>query len=117
MKDILLDSSGDIKLTPGGDISIVESPIQEAMIRMKWFLNEWAFDPGKGMPWFEHVFIKNPNEQYIKKLLTDQVMSIESVISVPKMNIAVEKKSRTATIMFSMQTSEGTYDKEVTLHA
>lgn len=116
MKDILLDENGDIAITKEGDLSIVESPIQAAMIKLKWFFGEWLYDPEKGIPWFEYVFLKNPNMAYIKSLLVEQMMEIEEVVSVPCLDIIFDTVKRSAVIRFEIQTSEETYRKEVLLH-
>lgn len=116
MKDIFLNENWDIDITKDGDILITESPIQAAMIKIKWFFGEWLYDPEKGIPWFEYVFQKNPNVAYMKSLLVNQMMEIEEVVSVPQLDIILDKVTRCAVINFEIQTSEETYRREVLLH-
>lgn len=116
MKDILLDKDGDIALTEDGDISLVTSPVQEVMIKLRWYFAEWVFDPEKGIPWFETVLVKNPDIDGIKKRLIRELLDVDDILEVPKMDISIDSGTRTAHISFRFRTSKETFDKEVVLH-
>lgn len=116
MKDILLDKDGDIALTEDGDISLVTSPVQEVMIKLRWYFAEWVFDPEKGIPWFEAVLVKNPDIDGIKKRLIRELLDVDDVLEVPKMNISIDSETRKTHISFQFRTSKETFDKEVVLH-
>lgn len=116
MKDILLDREGDIALTEEGDISLVTSPVQAVMIKLRWYFQEWVFDPEKGIPWFESVLIKGPDLDGIKKLLIREMMDVDDVLEVPVMDILYDPEMRTALVKFQIRTSEGTFNEEVVLH-
>lgn len=66
MLDIRLNEDGDIAISKNGDISTTESVRQAVMIRLRWIYDEWRLGPELGFPWFEEVFIKNPNTIKIK---------------------------------------------------
>ncbi len=116
MRDILLDRDGDIKLTEDGDILLVTSPVQEVLIKLRWYLAEWVFDPEKGIPWFESILIKNPDIEGIKKRLTREILEADDVLEVTSMDIRVWPDSRKALISFRFRTDKETYDEEVVLH-
>lgn len=116
MKDILLDKDGDIGLTKAGDISLVTSPVQEVLIKLRWYFAEWVFDPDKGIPWFESVLVKNPDVEGIKKRLIREMLDVDDVLEVTRMDIRIEAENRTAFIRFQFRTDKETYDEEVVLH-
>lgn len=116
MKDILLDERGDIALTPEGDISLVTSPVQAVLIKLRWYFAEWVFDPEKGIPWFESILVKNPDMEGIKKRLIREMMEVDDILEVPALDIRVDVRTRNAVISFQIRTSEGTYKEEVVLH-
>lgn len=116
MKDILLDRDGDIGLTEAGDILLVTSPVQEVLIRLRWYFAEWVFDPRKGIPWFESVLVKNPDIDGIKKRLVREMMEVDDVLEVTKIDIRVNPESRNTVIRFQFRTDKETYDEEVVLH-
>lgn len=116
MKDILLDREGDIALSTQGDISLVTSPVQAVMIKLRWFFQEWVFDPEKGIPWYESILIKKPDVDSIKKILIREMLEVEEVIEVPQLQVLLDAEKRTAMIRFQFRTSEEIYNEEVILH-
>lgn len=116
MKDILLDQEGDIALTADGDLSLVTSPVQAVLIRLRWYFREWIFDPEKGIPWFEQILVKRPDMDGIKKLLIREMLDTEDVLEVPMLDIMADPEKRTAMIRFRIRTSEEIYNGEVVLH-
>ncbi len=116
MKDILLDSGGDLALSPDGDISLVESPVQAVMIKLRWYLAEWVFDPEKGIPWYESILVKKPDLDGIRKILTREILDVDSVAEVTRMDIRLDPEDRTAVIRFRFRTDAETYNGEVVMH-
>ncbi len=116
MKDILLDKKGDIALTEEGDISLVTSPVQAVLIKLKWFFKEWVFDPEKGIPWFESILVKDPDIDGIKKRMIREMLDVDDVLEVPRLDISVDPKTRQADIRFTIRTDKETYEEEAVLH-
>ena len=79
MLDIRLNEDGDIAISKNGDISTTESVRQAVMIRLRWIYDEWRLGPELGFPWFEEVFIKNPNTIKIKTLVRDEILKVKEV--------------------------------------
>lgn len=117
MIDLKLTASGDLELSAAGDISATDSIVQAVRIRLLWFLDEWRLGPELGFPYFEHLFVKNPNETKLKYLIRETVMSVEGVNNVEEITISVDRKTRDAAISFTFTTDEDTYREEVTIHA
>lgn len=116
MKDILLDRDGDIRLTEAGDILLVTSPVQEVLIKFRWYFAEWVFDSEKGIPWFESILVKSPDIEGIKKRLIREMLEVDDVLEVTSLDIRVNPESRNAVIRFKFRTDKETYDEEVVLH-
>ena len=66
-----------------------------------------------GFPYFEEVFVKNPNEVKIKYLIRNTVMEVEGVKDVKAIEISLDKKTRKATITVIFCTDEDTFTEEV----
>lgn len=116
MRDILLDKEGDIALTDEGDIQLATSPVQEVLIKLRWYFAEWVFDPEKGIPWFESVLVKNPDLAGIKKRLVKEMLESDGVLEVPRIDLSVDPRTRQAHVSFQFRTDKETYDEEVVLH-
>jgi len=100
MKDFLLDGDGDLVLR-NGDIVITDSVIQAIRIRLKWFANEWRINKDYGIPYYEEVFIKNPNKQLIEERIKEEILTVEEVQEVTSVNIDVNTVTRKAVITFT----------------
>ena len=115
--DILLTGDGDIEITFTGDITLTQSIRQAVLIRLRWFFNEWRFDPQAGFPYYEEVLIKNPNMPKIKSLIRSEVMSVDGVIDAKNIEIIADNQKRRADVSFIIQTSEEIYREELRIYA
>lgn len=117
MKDLLLTESGDLYLSPEtGDIVITDSVQQAAIIRLKWFKDEWRINPDYGLPYYDEILIKNPNESLIRSRISEELLSIDEVETVDDIEISIDSKTRRAKITFSVTLTDGSdLTKEVSL--
>lgn len=113
MFDFKLDPSGDLELSAAGDISTTDSIIQAVRIRLLWFFQEWRYGPDMGLPYFEDILVKNPNESKIRHLVREAVMSVEGVTDATDISITIDRKTRHAIIALSISTDEETFREEV----
>jgi len=111
--DLKLDAGGDLELSATGDISATDSIVQAVRIRLLWFFSEWRLGPGFGIPYFENILVKNPNEVKVRHLIREAVMSVEGVTDVRGVDLSIDKKTRQATITVAFTTDEQTYTEEV----
>lgn len=116
MTDFLIDSNGDLSIDATGDIAITDSVVQAVMVRLKWFFAEWRLGPHFGFPYFEEVFVKNPNLTKIKSLLRETILSVEEVTKVINVEIVPDAESRKALIKFRFATEIETYNEEVVIY-
>ncbi len=114
--DILLDSGGDIKINDNGDLQLTESIRQSVQIRLRWFFAEWRFAPERGVPWFEDVFIKNPNDARIRQVIQEECMQVEGVLNAKNIKISNNITTRVAVISLIIVTTETIYNEEVSIN-
>jgi hypothetical protein len=114
MKDILLTADNDIYLnTDKRDIEITDSVRQAIKIRLLWFLNEWRFSPTFGMPYFEYIYVKNPDFELIKGFIRNAVKEVAEVIDCKEINFNLNAKTRKLSIKFIAVTSKETLKEEL----
>ena len=113
MLDILLDSSGDLKVSEGGDISLTQSVRQAIVIRLKWFLSEWRLGPDLGLDYWGTVLVKNPNYVKIRQAIRDEILSVEEVTAVNEVKLDHDARTRTLTVRYEAVTDEETLREEV----
>ena len=116
MVDIKLNRDGDIDVSAIGDISLTESVRQAVLIRLRWIYDEWRLGPELGFPWFEEVFVENPNTVKIRSLIRDEIMQVEEVTAAEVTSVNYDRAKRAATFVFTCSVGEATYREEVTLY-
>ena len=113
MIDFKIGAAGDLEITPAGDICTTSSIAQAVRIRLRWFLNEWRLAPAMGFPYFEEVFVKNPNLSKIRFLLREEIMAVEGVSEVVSITIAPDPHTRKADIAVIFTAGNETFREEV----
>lgn len=116
MLDIRLNEDGDIAISKNGDISTTESVRQAVMIRLRWIYDEWRLGPELGFPWFEEVFIKNPNTIKIKTLVRDEILKVKEVKAATVTSVDYNPAKRMATFRYTVTVGEDTFREEVMLY-
>lgn len=117
MKDVLLTEDGDLIISESGDISITDSVRQAIRVRLRWFFQEWRLGPEIGVPYYEDVFVKNPNDLRIQQLMRDEILTVEEVTDVRDVSLSVNARERTATIKYIAAVGEETFREEVLINA
>lgn len=110
--DILLDGNGDLAFK-GTDIVLANSVRQKIKIRLKWFFQEWRWDDEAGVPYFEYLFVKNPDIDQIKELVEEQIFNVDEITEVNDVSIEIDSLKRSAVIRYEAVTDEKTYKEEV----
>lgn len=116
MLDIKLNDDGDLDVSPFGDISTTESVRQAVLIRLRWIYDEWRLGPEYGFPWFEEVFVKNPNTVKIKQLIREEILKVTEVKAAEVTRVDYDPAKRTAKFYYTVKVGEETYREEVTLY-
>ena len=116
MIDIRLNKDGDIDVSQIGDISLTESVRQAVLIRLRWIYGEWRLGPELGFPWFEEVFVKNPNTPKIRQLVRDEILQVEGVTAADVQSVTYDQAKRTAKFVYTCGVGEAIFREEVELH-
>lgn len=114
--DILLDSGGDILVSNTADITPKYSVRQDVKIRLQWFLEEWRFAPEYGLPYFDEVFIKNPNLDRIAQIIREEAAKVTDVTEVRDVRVSLDKATRRAVIFLTIVTEYGAFIEEVKIN-
>lgn len=116
MLDILLDGGGDYKISDTGDIVLTQSVRQAICIRLKWFLGEWRLGPLIGLDYWGTVLVKNPNLVKVRQAIRDEILSVDEVTAVNRVDLKADAASRQLIVSFEAVTSEETFREEVKIN-
>lgn len=114
--DILLDSKGDLYVSPEGDIALGNSVAQKIRIRLLWFEGEWKWDVDEGLPYMSDLFIKNPDVDTFEGIVRSKIFEVDEVTDVREVLVDYDRQTRIATIKYTALTDYETIKEEVKLN-
>lgn len=114
--DILLDSKGDLFVSPEGDIALGNSVAQKIRIRLLWFEGEWKWDVDEGLPYMSDLFIKNPDVDTFEGIVRSKIFEVDEVTDVKEVLVDYDRHTRIATIRYTALTDYETIKEEVKLN-
>lgn len=89
---------------PGADLQLIgDGPgLQQAVnIALKFFLGEWFLDQSVGVPWFQDIFIKNPNPAAIQAIIRSTILAVPGITSVSNVTISSPGQARSIKISWA----------------
>lgn len=113
--DILLDSNGDLFLSPKGDIVLGDSVAQKIRIKLLWLEGEWKWDREKGMPYMESLLVKNPDTDFFEGVIRSKIFEVDEITEVKEVSVTYDNKSRKAVIRYTALTDYETIKEEVAI--
>jgi len=103
--DLKLTTDGDLDFSTG-DLILLEHPddiAQHLRIRLRFFLGEWFLDQRIGIPYFEKILIKNPNEAVIRSIYRDVILTTPGVEALRSLELSYDEILRKLTVEFDAQ--------------
>lgn len=97
--------NGDLVLTEGS-----EAVRQHLKQRLQTFLNEWFLDARVGVPYYEHVLVKNPEPLVLDSVFKSVILNTPGVEKLLEFDIDVEQATRKMTLLFKVQVSDEILD-------
>ena len=94
---------GDLALVDGQFVLVdgAEGIAQHIRGRLELFRGEWFLDTREGMPYFEEVFVKNPDLDVIRSIFRKAILETPGVASVIDANVTMDSAKRTARVTFA----------------
>lgn len=87
-----------------------EQLVQNLKIRLLFFLGEWFLDITRGVPYFEEILIKNPNQARVESILKQQILETENVNEMLEFNLNYDSLNRVLNLTFKVDTDFGTLE-------
>jgi hypothetical protein len=109
LRDLYLDSDGDIELS-NGDLRTVEGndSIQQAIgLALSLFKGEWFLDGDLGVPFYEDVLVKSPNLNAIREIFRQKLTSVSGVNEIAQLDLSFDRSSRTLSLTWKVTTDTG----------
>ena len=110
MGDIALHANDHDILIKDGDFLLIDNAervAQQIKVKLLTFLGEWFLDTTWGVPYLEYILVKQPNQELIKQILSEQILSVDDVKSLNALELDYQVKVRTLIINYEVSTEYG----------
>lgn len=92
-----VEATGDIEIPPR-IVRGVEAIRLRLVARLKFFKAEWFLDKRQGMPYFEAVFVKNPDIALVQSIFRRAILATPGVFTIARMVTVFDQRRRIFTI-------------------
>jgi hypothetical protein len=102
--------NGDLDLSTGNlrvEQSVAQCTAWKLSNLFAFFKGEWFIDTRQGVPYFQYVFVSNPNLDLITALFERILKSAPGVAAVQDIQLFYVSRDRTLTASFTVVTNDG----------
>jgi len=118
MIDLALDpTTGDL-LIENFDAQLVrgiDQIAQNLTIRLRFILGEWYLNILAGLPYYQYIFIKDPNQIQVETFITEEIANTNGVQEITEFSSDFDGISRRFSVNFSCITVDGDLNVEINL--
>ena len=113
MKDFLIEEASgnyDIQLVNFNFTftgTVAKYVQQKLKIRLAIFRGEWYLNNQVGLPYFEDIFVKDPNLVFIEDLYKSQISSVDGVKEITSFELLADSQTRDFFVNFTVRVSTG----------
>lgn len=114
MYDIALDANKHDVVLKDGDIIMIDDRMriaQQVKIRLLRWRGEWFLNTRDGLPYIEHILVKNPNMLHVREMIKDELSQVEGVKRVAQLLLSIDSPNRVLSVQFVLDTDYGTIEK------
>ena len=107
MSAFLQDVTGDLDLSTRQLViekDVAATIAAKIQARFKRVLGEWFLNTQEGIPYFQVVFVKNPNVQIISQLYRSVITSTPGIKQIETFDLTYDPKARTCVFNFTART-------------
>jgi hypothetical protein len=88
-------------------VDLAEQVGQSIRIRLLFFRGEWFLDTAEGVPFYEDIFVKNPNLGAIDAAIKERILGTEGVTELLSYSSNYDASGRKLEISFEANTTYG----------
>lgn len=111
MSVLALTTGNDIALNARKRATLITDPAaagaQKLSNKFRFFLGEWFLDQRLGVPYYQVVFVKNPDLGAIKQLFRKVIMGTAPFVDVPSLTVTLNAATRVLGFTFRAATDSG----------
>lgn len=105
--DLLLDPSSHDLVLVDGDLVLGADVAQAVKIRLLFVRGEWFLNRLQGVPYFEQIFVKNPNLSHVSAIFRKTILDTPGVNELTSFSFDFDNATRVFTLTWAADTDEG----------
>jgi hypothetical protein len=105
-KDLLIIDN-DLVLTSDADPNGTNPILQDIVQNLSFFLGEWFLDNTKGIPYFQQILVKNPDQSKIDAFFVNTILGTPGVLQLLSYSFSANYAARLLNVTFSAMTTMG----------
>lgn len=90
-------------------VNLENETIQRVRTCLKRIQGEWFLDTNAGMPYFGGYMLGGKDFEYAKLLIRKEILSVEGVDSIIKMNLVVNSETKHVSVYAEIKIAENVY--------
>lgn len=110
VRDLKIDATTGDLVVDGADLALVsdlDAIGQSVRTRLRFFLGEWFADLDVGVPWWQSIFVKNPNLGVVREALRSTVADTPGIARVEAFDFAFAAATRDLSVSFRARADTG----------
>ena len=110
MKDLTLDPFNHDLLITNFDLSTVDDVdqiTQNLGIRLRFFLGEWFLNIGVGVPYYQSILVKSPNQINVESALKSEIINTVGISEILSFASQYDNRTRQFSLQFSALSDAG----------
>lgn len=84
----------NILLTDDPSYPASRAVLQDLFIRLRFFYGEWFLDPTQGLPYFQYVFVNNPDLRLIESIFRRVILGTPGVATLETFSLTFDAQRR-----------------------
>lgn len=111
MKDFLINENTENLVLQNRSLCFTSSNseyyAQKLKIILSMFKGEWYLNNQLGLPYFEEIFVKNPNLNRIQDLFKKEIINVDGIDTIETFNLEYDNIERELTVIFTARLKDG----------
>lgn len=105
--DLLLDEDDHDLVFEGGDLVMKVDLRQAIKIAILFVRGEWFLKRDEGVPYYESIFVKDPNLDHVASFFRAAILGVPGVRSILEFSLDLDRGTRTLIVDWKCDTDEG----------
>lgn len=104
------DTFNDISVVNGQWVLLTDNADQVRQVlqnRLQFFEGEWFLDTRLGVPYFQFVYVKNPDLNVVDRVFRRAILSVPGLTQILELTLTPNAAARTLAVFTRVQTDEG----------